>query len=672
MADEFSLFLPSLLRHGLIEDNSKHYSLITYDRTAMSDAARLVVTSFGVIPSALPLDSKKRVKFLMEFLGVGLSLPIADHKVMRIALQVYRDWLRNPQLFGDRPRQSKYLRRIILQLTLPFAFRDAADSPEFREFAPLLDEILDHFQELHMKRTNLLDDETWLVLFHSCLGICDSLFEFQFPADYAEKSAPLLRQKGLRVLLNVLYLRRFRDDTIWQRFSTFSKRWSRNVDFVHVWGRWIDDLFKLMNARILHLEIPEEDYFYGGAYSPTDRIEESTIAMIFHHTIFAIGYDGLASDPGVMAEIALSIAGVRLSAEHVARSESKLFVNRYPARGFLKLFGPCLTFAPVLPNEFDFATSVNVDTIMQILAKFDTDGLGDVVKRMIAYVAKRVTPQNPQTVGVFLLRANPIFGFHAEHSTFLARFAFELIRGFDYQQGGDTSKTIAFERSVCGLFGSVLEIIGGDPGMTEAMTSAFRILWKNTKHIAFQFLLLMPMWRLPEVRDQVLITLFEEVKSARFLGGPEGVNFLAGCITLISVSVRSDPAEVDAVVRDRLVPRMVEALWKFHVHANVLVAALLLLKTIVEWGDRALLDLNTLTVVFVFTHWVEGQIAQKGEQIPPASQNILRELIAAITARINIHMPANDHFSRQLNSSRDVSEAAAIALSMFKNPKTHR
>jgi hypothetical protein len=485
--DSYLFFLPSLLEKRLIANNSDDYALVTYDRESVSDACRCVIQSIGIHFSSMPLSrKKKRVKFLMEFLAVALSLPIEDHEFMAIAVRIYRTWLLDSSIFRDPSRQNKYLRRIILQLSLPFAFHRPTESCDFAQFALVLEDILHDLRNFHIQRRGDLDPETWLVLCNSALGICDSLMTFNLSKYCAHGAVSRLREEGIEFMFSVMALGGSRDSDVWANFMQFCGDWSWNGDFVRIWGQYVVRMFTIVNARIFGINVGEEDFFIGGVYSAEKRIGTDMLSFIFQNFVSALGYSHTGEDPSAFLELTRAISELCKSAEALALAHSKFFANRYPAISFLKLFGPALTFAPVLPQLFDPGVAIGIETILHIVARFDDENCGNVMSRLIGYVGKRIDSAHQHSLEAFLQGANAVLAFRPCYSTYIARIAIE---GITWCQFG--SESLQFEQNMRGLFVSAVEILWAEPGIGVRIEQAFTHVWGRTQQLSTRFLLLL-------------------------------------------------------------------------------------------------------------------------------------------------------------------------------------
>lgn len=672
-------FLPRLLEKGLCEDNSQHYALLTYQTPVMSRACREIVKSLE--KDCVPIDTKKRVKFLMEFLAVALELPIADHDLMKIAVERYGVWLADMSFFGDSVRQNKYMKRIITQLSLPFAFREPRDSTTFASFVEVLKRILTLFDELHRTKGQLMEKATWVCLFDTMLGICDAVLDFNFQKQLEPGDASKLREMALDLLFSVLWNSGLKDEGVWNRFSSFSRQWNWNLDYVVVWGRRVNSLFKFVNARIYGFE-PEDKLFRVGVYTPEKTIDNEMMSFVFHGSVFALDTGKMANDPELMSRLATSVSSLVSTARSVAKQMSALFLNKFPAMSFLKLFGPFLTFAPVLNEKFDPAVSVNIESILNIVAKFDGEGAEEQMTRLMAYVIKRIEPSREArerkagslgNLASFLANLTPVYAFNSGFIPYLSDIALKHMPDLRMDSLPKSYPVSSeFFTSLATAWVSAAEVLCGTPGCEKTIENAFNTIWSIAgMPVGTRFILLCAAHTYGIPVYAKVAEILQPSTVSTLMTSEEGQYYIVACIEYIGTLVRADPRAAEEITKTKLIPLIVDATCKDETLPHVLVAVHLFILSLIEWGGRCLQAPENINAFFTFVHFMEQSIQAKDQVWAEEPKRVIKALFALITSRVNCHMPMNDFFTRRLDSAKEINEKLVIESLKITDAKTY-
>jgi hypothetical protein len=220
-------------------------------------------------------------------------------------------------------------------------------------------------------------------------------------------------------------------------FQQVRSAMERQIRFCFVWGRHMNMMFSLMNARRFEIDRPEEEeLFLGGAYTRDKRISNEMLALVLRNSIYAIGYEQTicAREPDVYMELMQSLLRMMNSARRLAAESSRLFLNQFPAVSFLRLFGPALTFAKPLGKASDSAVAVCIETLLHVVAFFDPEGSGDVIPQIVAYIGKRVEAVYPLRVGAFLRHANSVLTLRPMFATYILRTAIDQLPRIDWEK----------------------------------------------------------------------------------------------------------------------------------------------------------------------------------------------------------------------------------------------
>ena len=661
--------LPRLVEKGLYEDNSKHYALPRYKPEPVAQACRLMVKSLA--DEDVPCDTKYHVRFRMEWLGAALWLPIGDHRHMTTAVKTYEKWLADSSFFGDSARQNKYIKLIITQLSLPFAFKEPSGADDFARFVEVLKHILDIYDNLQSTKGLLMEKATWVCLFNTMLGVCDAILEFNFQKFMAEDEVSRLRQKALDLLFSVLLNSGLKDEDVWGRFSMFSKSWNWNMDFVEVWGRRVDSLFKFVNARIYGFE-PEEKLFQVGVYTPEKTIDNEMMSFVFHGTVFALDSGKMESNPDLMYSLAHSISLFVGTSRDVARRTSSLFLNKFPALSFLKLFGPFLTFAPVLKDvKFDKAVSVNIMSILKIIAHFDVEGAEEEMTRLIAYIIKRIDATHAVNLAAFLSELTSVYAFNSGFIPYLSEIALERLPQLEIAKAKDFQNS-EFFCAVSSAFVSASEVLRGTPGAEKTIEQAFNAVWKIVHEQPtnrFALLCAAQAYGIP-ICDR-LAEVFSEASVKDLMTSEDGKLYLTACIDYLGALVRSSPQICDEITKTKLIPLVIDATCKPDVMSAVVISLLLFIESLIEWGGKCLQCADNINSFFKFVDFMKTLIEQRKSGWSEELKATITSLFSLITARVNVHMPMNDYFTRRLDSSKEINEKLVIESMKMKDAKIY-
>lgn len=256
--------------HLVVQSDQGHVSVLhSYPSTVGRDVANAVVrplgTSLGAPTSECLLRTDKEVKWTMEVLCYGLTLPLEGDTV-KLCVDVYTDWIMAlvsprdsiPQPIIKEP--NLYVQTILKHLYNLFLPRPEHFSPmHFR----LCQQVLSAVQKL-ARDSSCMARETWEVLLLFLLRINDTLLA---PPTVGGGIAEKLAEKLISVLFEVWFLactRCFPTPPYWKTAKEMLANWRHHPPVVEQWSKVIAGL----TSRLLRFtygpsfplfKVPEED-----------------------------------------------------------------------------------------------------------------------------------------------------------------------------------------------------------------------------------------------------------------------------------------------------------------------------------------------------------------------------------------------------------------------------
>ena len=671
MSEPYYFMLPLLIENGLCKDDRDNYSFVTYPRDVISKAAVIVVADMAERLDSIPLDKKKRVKTVIEYMAVALSLKIQHVSLMNAARLMYRKWFTDPSLFGSRERQNKFLQRLIKQLSLPFAMRDPDSVDIFkRDFNPLLNNILGDLMFAIENLGSMFTYETWDTFLSVSLGISEAVLRYKFGSLIAVVDAENLKQRAVSLVYSLFELSELRQDELWDRFKEYTMRWSEYLDYVKVWGRQLSLLFVLLNTRIYKL--PMECPFVAGVYTKESPIPDDQVKFLFHKFLSLIDTKKPQLDPLVLREMALIMSRLTYEAQSIAEFEGDI-LKRYPAKPFLKLFGRFMTEMPHMSTNFDEAMSILVDTLLVIMGDFDIDPK-ETVDRLIGYITSKATTLHMEVGAAFVNRANILFSRNYSILPFAATHAMTLIAHFN-PMGALRLIDDDFWANMTALFISSTELLKSGTPANDIVLSHEKI-WKSMEllPVRHQLLALGPMIGV-DIMPKFIAT-FSDSALRELTCKPEGIPYLAAVILLMGVTARFDPGFPDSMLKSQLLKTFCQAVVKVDIrridnYELVLAGALQAILNFLTYCPGMMKDEETISALLVFMNELRPLIneyatANKNNGIP----EFTRSLYDQVYFRMCTKMPAQDYFTRRRDSSNEINEERLIELHGLKNTTT--
>ena len=668
MEEKYVFMLPSLLQENLCQDDSEHYSFLTFHRPEISEAAKIIVGLIGNDPSNASTTSKKRVKVLMEFFAVALSLNIADSKLMEVARSYYAKWLEDSSLFGDLKRQNKYICRIIRQLSLPFAFIEPKSSKIFQtDFLDLIMSIIGMLQKLCLERGKDLEHDTWITLLNTSIGITDAIMNFTKIVNLCrENSISELKMSAVELVFNVIQTSGILDRGDWERVATYCKKWSNQIDFLRVWGAKVVQLWKYVNCITYELPI-ESIPIQGGVFTEDTPMSDYVAIEEFHNILVCIEYKKTAEKPNLLLQLAQTVMEAKDIAIEVAAAKSKsLEAGRYPAYSFLKLFGRFITFAPLLDEKYDAAISINVATLIDIIAKFEQNELTEPTKkRFVAYMAQRTTESHMPVVASFLNGAVTLYKQAGELIPFISGHTLDLIKFYK-----NTKQDEKFIENIVSLYCSAAN--SSNQSLNDVEQS-FDALFKIITGMSYRLRLLLSA---VSIGIDVFPIICNYLSPDKFKSIASGHTFACGLITLIGTAVRVNPEAISRVVQLDLITTIladaqIPELRTKKGYDHIVIAALQMLYEFTQWAPSVFHIEKTLMSFFEFITYLQNEI--KDDKKDEAAwfekrKRIIQSLIGNLLNSVTVHIPSLDFITHKLCSSATLNEEAVINYLGIQDP----
>ncbi|XP_032454306.1 ral GTPase-activating protein subunit beta isoform X8 [Nasonia vitripennis] len=233
---------------------------------------RQLATNLGIAQAAepSPLNTDKEVRWCMEVICFGLSLPLTEHDTVRDCVNVYCEWLSalytSPKISVPKPiadDPNYYARKIIGHFHNLFVPRKGEGADTINKQAVLCHRVLRTLQQVARISANL-ERETWESLLLFLIGINDALLA---PPAIREDTGEQLCERVLGVLLEVWLVaceRNFPSPPLWRTLRESCLRWRHRLSLIEQWNR----VCLALTARLLHimygpmfpeLKISEED-----------------------------------------------------------------------------------------------------------------------------------------------------------------------------------------------------------------------------------------------------------------------------------------------------------------------------------------------------------------------------------------------------------------------------
>lgn len=722
MEEDFNLILSTIVNEKLcVDPESDFYSFIVYDRSAISDATRIVIKSLAEDEEKVKkyISSQRRIDTLMEFIGVALSLSKEDHSVISKAFSHYKNWLINSGHFGDMKNQNLYIRRIIKQLSMPFALMINKETYDIN-----LD-ILNSLDRLTTERTKDLDIDTWKILLFVTIGICQHLI-MEKDSNNSSEMYSSLKRSAVNLCFDVLkrspftfdyYNSKLGSKNIWMVFMKYTNLWSGDLVFMKVWNERINSAFKLLYSRLYKFDCGGESDKFDSALS------DKVVQMLFFYTLKSVNCQLTLNHPELLEELYTSLENLINQILDYSESKSNCLKVKFPAKSFFELFGKILTFTPVLDKRFDKAISIRLQLIVKIIACFDTSGVEDLILKLIATIGWNINDSHIEFVTSFILNAIPLFEAESKRLPYISSLIAQSIPKIKIT----SSSSDKLLSSIISCFVSAMEV----GYLKSTYESIFNSLWKSTeviqnKSIRYALICHSAVFKIPVFER--IIDYFEP-PLLKTLINSSNAYLIAGFMGLISSSIRFEFEFMKEAQNIKIVKQILKSLTEAEIQGSpnfnlIVLSALQMVYTLIEYDSEMFNDEENIGLFFKFFLFVQKNTLEKkrkgasstqrnhkasGHNIQPPSglpkkeetttlvrkksqssittpasndeknstkrtsssdmfklnegasiTTQIHNLLSMIFIRLNLHLPSNDYFTHHFNTSKYIDEQSVI------------
>ncbi|XP_055591582.1 ral GTPase-activating protein subunit beta isoform X3 [Uranotaenia lowii] len=251
------------------------------------DVAAVVVkqlaSNLGITNVAEPssLTSDQEVQWCMDVICYGLSLPLAEHDIIKDCVNIYCEWVTAllPQTKISVPRPicddpNTYVRKIIKHLynlfvprpgeDWPFIYQEDLGTDTINRQAVFCHRVLRTLQDTALN-SQVLTVETWEALLLFLLAINEILLA---PPIVKDDVGDQLCERVLSVLFEIWLLacsRCFPSPSLWKSFQESCAAWRHRIALVEQWNR----VNLVLTAKLL-------EFTYGPAFPEMKIIEEDS------------------------------------------------------------------------------------------------------------------------------------------------------------------------------------------------------------------------------------------------------------------------------------------------------------------------------------------------------------------------------------------------------------
>uniref|UniRef100_A0A1Q3FDF3 Putative ral gtpase-activating protein subunit beta n=1 Tax=Culex tarsalis TaxID=7177 RepID=A0A1Q3FDF3_CULTA len=252
------------------------------------DVAAVVVKqlagNLGITNAAEPssLSSDQEVQWCMDVICHGLSLPLAEHDIIKDCVNIYCEWITAlnpgpPKISIPKPiceSPNEFGRKIIKHLynlfvprpgeDWPFIYQEDLGSDTINRQAVFCHRVLRTLQDT-AQNSRILTVETWEALLLFLLAINEILLA---PPIVKDDVGDQLCERVLSVLFEVWLLacnRCFPSPSLWKTFQESCAAWRHRIALVEQWNR----VNLVLTAKLL-------EFTYGPAFPEMKILEEDS------------------------------------------------------------------------------------------------------------------------------------------------------------------------------------------------------------------------------------------------------------------------------------------------------------------------------------------------------------------------------------------------------------
>ncbi|XP_039497558.1 ral GTPase-activating protein subunit beta isoform X11 [Drosophila santomea] len=240
-------------------------------REVVVSVVKQLGTNLGITQNAEPshLVKDEEVKWCMDVICFGLSLPLQEHETIKDCVNVYCEWLTalhpQPRISVPKPiceDANLYARQIINHFHNLFVPRQGESADTIKRQAVLCHRVLRTLQQT-AQISQLMDRQTWDTLLLFLLAINEILLA---PPTVKDDVGDQLCERVLSVLFEVWLLacvRSFPSPSMWKTLQESCAMWRHRVALVDQWNR----VNLALTARLL-------EFSYGPAFPQLKNADE--------------------------------------------------------------------------------------------------------------------------------------------------------------------------------------------------------------------------------------------------------------------------------------------------------------------------------------------------------------------------------------------------------------
>jgi len=670
-----SFLLPSLVSKGLVNDDHDDYALTSYPREVAMQAAAVYVGDYSRRAHSIDISKKKRVKMVVEHLGVALSMDVKDFKLMATALDIYSLWIDDLSIFGDSERQNKYIRRIIRQLSSPFGIRSPGLIKHFASsYQPLLLKILEFYSNIHNKYGSIFTEDTWKLLFRVIIGITDELLTFEFGSLLSHEQEDELQESCCNTLFSIAMKSGRKDIDLWDIFKDYGSRWSRKLVFVKVWGQIIFFITDVLSSKVLDKHT--DNLLVGGIYITETQIDIRSLEFLLTQLHCCLDFSQCMINPLLYGQLQ-DIVHVQTSYfQKLAYDSSQFLLNRYPGIDFLKFYGKYITLASFTTDaSFDDPMATMIDTICGVLSKMDFPTNHPVLSRLAAYMIRIVDQGHPLLISSFLNSVGPLF---LSKKQFLPIIAHRTIHYIPIIQLESSQRFIStqFYSSIVSAFKSSLSYINDYSDKDKNVERAFSKLWTISSSCSLKYQLLCACFCFEIPLFDYIIGIITNISSQN----SSQIRFVATVIQYIALLVRKRPDLHNLIIEKQIFRDIVKQLisidpYTFDDYDLMICSTLVLAFNFVEFCHPFICIPENVNIIYDLIIFLQQQIKIETREKKKASaafwltkkKHYVQSLMAGITSRISLHPTSVDFYTRTIDSSIDFAESVLIKAIGIEN-----
>ena len=671
-----ALIFRKVLDEKLLDDDSGFYSITTYPLEVAEEAAHVFLKDFENRKGNLDLSKKKRVKFIDEFVGVALGFPVADFKQIDTAVGICHDWFENLTVFGDVKRQNKFLRRLLRQLSQPFAFREAVSYTVFEnQFLPILFKIFDEYENFAKTRGEIIELETWDTLYKCVLLCVDNVICYDFSKVLSLNEQSKLKKRAVSVYFQIALTAGITTKELWDLFDKYCKKWSFSLDFLEIWGIFIQKLTQMVFSRKLSFETDQK--IEGGVYTNGKEIDTKSLEFIYHHFLYSIDIHLALSTLQNFHKFQSTIFKISLDfMSYNNKQPQSFFIPRFPAKIFLKLFGPYITNIPLgVSEDFDLGLSTVLLTILSTTV-FEFQPNDKIRRKLIQLALKILGLNRPQLISSFMFYGHTTFSQWNDIQPYLAQKALEFIPKIDTQNikfwGYDPNE---FFFNATSIFTSAAEIYHRTHKENdELLIPAFNKIYNETPNNTNRVTVLTV---LANKDKNITLTKIADIfqhGNMRKYATEENIPYLCTLITMVSTVVKNDPSQADSLSTLRILPSIVSSVTSAECrrlsNCDLLIAySLATFNSLIEGFPHLFAKRLNINAILELTTFVQ-KILDNDKKNPIKSKKLIKALHTTILNRMNIHYPSAEYFTRKHGSFVGTEEELKKEIGLTKPEET--